>query len=94
MHSASDGGHSVRTVLASVHVIGVGSRFPFRLTLVLEPDSNRFYFPVIPDNGEPVVSELQQDDVKWKKRTCRLPLRLLRVRPVTDVNFGERGFPT
>ena len=53
MHGAGDVGYSVRAAVlgAGVHVVvGVGSRFSLCLTLVLEPDSNGFYFPVTPDN--------------------------------------------
>ena len=34
------------------------------------------------------------DTQKNETRTCRLPLQRLHDRPVTDANFGGRGFPT
>lgn len=70
----------------NVYVIRVGSRLSLRLALVLEPDSNGFYFPAIPDNGSGL--SLNVDKTQNETHTCRLPLRLLRVRRVTDVNFG------
>ena len=42
MHSASNVGHGIRDV--------IGSRLSLRLALVLEPDSHRFYFPIVSDN--------------------------------------------
>ena len=50
MHSTGDVGYGIRTSMASVRVIGVGSRLSLGLTLVLKPDSHGFNFPVISDN--------------------------------------------
>ena len=55
MHGASNAGQGIRAGLASVHVIGVGSRLSLRLALVLKPDSHGFYFPVTSDNEKLVV---------------------------------------
>jgi hypothetical protein len=52
VHSAGNVGRGVRAGVARVRrVIGVGSRLSLHSALVLEPDSYRFYFPVISDNN-------------------------------------------
>lgn len=51
MHGAGNVGHGVRGGVATVIGVAGGSRLSLRLALVLKPDGDRFYFPVISDKG-------------------------------------------